>query len=141
MAIKKETVNWAYNGKQVLSIADTPKDSISFIYRIDLLDGTNRYYYGRKTMVMPKYTSGIKKGISKGEYSWRSYTGSSVELTKLIKENAPYKKTIIKFCFSKAETTYEETKNILCNGGLTDPKCFNFWIKALVYSKHLKENS
>jgi hypothetical protein len=142
MAVKKkETVEWTYNNIIVDNILKTPEGSLAFIYKISLLDGTGRYYYGRKTMWKPRYTSGKNKGISKGLYVWRTYCGSSKELTELIKGNTPYKKEILKFCFSKAETTYEETKQILCGGGLTDPLCLNFWIKSLIYSKHLEPNS
>jgi len=140
MAIKKnKIIHWKYGNEIIDDICKTPEGSISFIYRITLEDG--RYYLGRKTMKKPNYTSGKMKGQCKGEYSWRSYTGSSKELTALIKSGIKYEKEILKFCYSKAETTYEETKTILCSGALTDPNCFNFWIKATVYSKHLKENS
>lgn len=140
MAVKRKTINWTFNGKEISCLADCDPNAISFIYKITLDDG--RYYYGRKTMVKPNYTSGKLKGISKGEYSWRTYCGSSKELSAIIKEGKiGYKKEIIKFCFSKAETSYEETRTILCSGALTDPKCFNFWVKALIYSKHLEEGS
>lgn len=137
----KETPQWTYNGEVIDHIDKTPKDSISFIYKITLLDGTGRYYIGRKATMKPKYTSGKNKGISKGEYGWKSYKGSSKELLEVLKSGVPYKKEILKFCFSKAETTYEETREILCSGALTDPLAFNFWIKATVYSKHLQPNS
>lgn len=137
---KKEKISWTYNGVEIDDIKKTPDGALAFIYKISLLDGTNRFYYGRKTMMKPKFTSGKNKGISKGEYSWKTYTGSSVELNSIIKSGVPYKKEILKYCFSKAETTYEESKQILCSGALTDPLCFNFWIKALIYSKHLTQD-
>lgn len=137
----KEKVEWTYNGTIIDSIEKTPKDSISFIYKISLLDGTGRYYIGRKTMLKPNYTSGKNKGKSKGEYSWRTYCGSSKELLSIIKAGAPYKKEILYYCKSKSETSYMETKEILCSGALTDPLSFNFWIKTTVYSKHLEPNS
>lgn len=140
MPLKKKTVNWTYNDKVIDSIDKTPKGSLSFIYKITLEDG--RYYYGRKTMWKPKYTSGKNKGISKGEYPWKTYNGSSKELLAIIKEGKlTYTKEILKFCFTKAETTYEETRIILCSGGLTDPNCFNFWVKSLIYSKYLEPNT
>jgi hypothetical protein len=140
MTVKNKIVHWTYNGKTIDSIDKTPKGSLSFIYKITLEDG--RYYYGRKTMWKPKYTSGKNKGVSKGEYPWKTYKGSSKELLSIIKEGKlKYTKEILKFCYTKAETTYEETKIILCGGGLTDPNCFNFWVKSLIYSKHLKPNS
>lgn len=140
MAVKKKTVNWTYQGVEIDNISKTPVNSLSFIYKITLNDG--RYYYGRKTIWKPKFTSGLKKGISKGEYSWKTYCGSSKELSAIIKEGKiGYKKEILKFCFSKAETSYEELRTIICSGGLTDPNCFNFWVKSLIYSKHLAPHS
>lgn len=135
----KEVVNWTYDGIPVLSTRDIPVGALSFIYKITLEDG--RYYIGRKTVFKPNYTSGLKKGQCKGEYSWKSYCGSSKELSEIIKSGVKYKKEIIEYCYSKAETTYRETASILCSGALTDPNCFNFWIKATIFSKHLKENS
>jgi hypothetical protein len=100
-----------------------------------------RFYVGKKYMWKPKYTSGKNKGISKGQYPWQSYISSSIELKALIKSGVKYKKEILYFTYSKAETTYMETKEILCNSYLTDNNCLNYWVKCTVYSKHLKEHS
>lgn len=140
MAVKKQAVNWTYNGSEITKTEDTPKGSFAFIYMITLLDGSEKYYIGKKYMWKPNYTSGVKKGQSKGSYSWQSYCSSSIELKALIKNGIPYKKEILFFTFSRAETTYRETKEIL-NGALTDPNCLNYWIKATVYAKHLEPNS
>ena len=135
---KIEKVNWTYKGSEITKTEDTPKGSFAFIYKITLEDG--RYYIGKKFIWKPNYTSGAKKGQSKGAYSWQSYCSSSIELKKLIKEGLKYKKEILFFTFSRAETTYKETKEIL-NGALTDPNCLNYWVKCTVYSKHLEPNS
>lgn len=136
---KKETVNWTYQGKEVKTIEDTPKNSFAFIYKITLEDG--RFYVGKKYMWKPNYTSGAKKGQSKGLYPWQSYCSSSKEVKALIKSGMKYKKEILYFTYSRAETTYKETKEILCNNYLTNPNCLNYWVKATIYSKYLKENS
>ena len=52
-----------------------------------------------------------------------------------------YTKEILMFTYSKAETTYLETKTILCNNALTDPNSLNYWVKATIYSKHLEPNT
>lgn len=142
MTVSKKPVGvqWTYQGKVIDSIDKTPPNSFSFVYKITLEDG--RYYLGKKFMWKPKYTSGKLKGTSRGEYSWKTYKGSSKELLEILKNpTVKYNKEILYFCFSKAETTYRETKEILCSGALTDPLSFNFWIRALVYSKHLEPNS
>lgn len=136
--IKSEKVQWTHQGKVIDHIDRTPEKSFAFIYKITLEDG--RYYVGKKYMWKPNYTSGKNKGVSKGQYAWQSYCSSSIELKALIKEGFKYKKEILFFTFSRAETTYKETKEIL-NGALTDPNCLNYWVKATVYSKHLEPNS
>jgi len=139
MPLKKSNINWTYEGREVLSVADMPPLAKGFIYKITLED--DRYYIGRKTVFKPNYTSGKLKGQCKGEYSWKTYCGSSVELTALIKLGISYKKEILQYCYSKAETSYLETCSILCSGALTDPMSLNYWVKAVIYAKHLKENS
>lgn len=134
-----EKIEWTYNGSTINKIEQTPKDSFAFIYKITLEDG--RYYIGKKYMWKPNYTSGVKKGQSKGMYSWQSYISSSVELKSLIKSGVPYKKEIMFFTYSRAETTYRETQEILCGQHLTNPNCLNYWVKATIYSKNLKPNS
>jgi hypothetical protein len=138
MVVKKQTVPWVYQGKVIDHIDKTPKNSFAFVYKITLGDG--RFYFGKKYMWKPNYTSGAKKGISKGQYSWQTYCSSSIELKKLIKEGMKYEKEILFFTFSRAETTYRETQQIICSDALTDPKCLNYWIKATIYSKHLKQD-
>lgn len=138
MPQKKQTIHWTYKGEIIDHIDKTPEGSFAFIYRITLEDG--RYYLGKKYMWKPNYTSGKNKGKSKGEYSWKTYISSSIELKALIKSGLKYKKEILFFTFSKAETTYKESKEIL-NGALTDPNCLNYWVKCTIYAKHLKPNS
>lgn len=137
MGLKK--VNWIYNGQEITKIEQTPPNSFAFIYKITLEDG--RYYIGKKYMWKPNYTSGVKKGQSKGQYPWQSYASSSKELKVLIKLGAKYTKEILFFTFSRAETTYSETREILCGSHLTNPQCLNYWVKATIYSKHLQPNT
>ena len=135
----KEKIEWSYKGQTINKIEQTPENSFAFIYKITLEDG--RYYLGKKYMWKPNYTSGKNKGKSKGVYPWQSYISSSIELKKFIKEGVKYKKEILFFTFSRAETTYSETREILCGSHLTNPQCLNYWIKCTVYSKHLETNS
>lgn len=128
-------IHWTYGGEVIDHVDKTPKGSFAFIYRITLDDG--RYYIGKKFLWKPNYTKGINKGKSKGVYPFQSYVSSSVELKALIKSGVKYKKEILFFTFSRAETTYRETKEILCSGALTDSNCLNYWVKATIYARHL----
>ena len=132
MAVKKETVNWFYDGKEIKSLADTAKGSIGFVYKItNITKGLT--YIGRKTMLKPNKTKLVKPP----EYPWKTYCGSSKALLEDLKNGDEYSKEILVWCYSKAELTYHETSFILCSGALLDEKSYNFWIKATVYKKHL----
>lgn len=133
MAVKKakETINWTFEGKEVLSLADAPLNALGFIYIIT--NHTKKMtYIGRKSMLKP-----FKKGKKREEYPWKTYTGSSVALNADIKSGDKYSKEILRWCFTKAELTYYETQNIMCTDSLLDENSYNFWCKALIYSKHL----
>lgn len=136
---KREIVHWTYNNRTIDDVSKTPKNSYAFIYKISLENG--KYYFGKKYIWKPKYTSGKLKGQSKGEYPWKTYTSSSKEVKELIAKGMKYTKEILMFTYSKAETTYLETKTILCNNALTDPNSLNYWVKATIYSKHLEPNT
>lgn len=128
---KKKVVNWTFDGKEVLSLEDAPPNVLGFIYIIT--NHTKKMtYIGRKSMLKP-----LKKGKKREEYPWKTYTGSSVALNADIKSGDIYSKEIIQWCFSKAELTYYETKNIMCSDSLLSEYSYNFWCKTLIYSKHL----
>jgi Putative endonuclease segE, GIY-YIG domain len=131
MVIKKKTVNWTYDNKEILSLEDAPPDALGFIYRITN-ESKQMTYIGRKSMLKP-----LKKGKKREEYPWKSYTGSSVALNADIKSGDTYSKEIIRWCFSKAELTYYESQAIYCSDSLIREDFYNFWCKATVYSKHL----
>ena len=139
MAVNKKVIHWTYNGQEIKLTSETPEKSFAFIYMITFEDGS--FYVGKKYMWKPNYTSGVNKGKSKGCYPWQSYNSSSKEVKELIKSGLKYKKEILYFTYSKAETTYKETKEILCNSYLTNPKCLNYWVKATIFSRWLEENS
>lgn len=128
---KKQTVNWVFEGKEVLSLEDAPEGVLGFIYRITN-HSKQMTYIGRKSVLKP-----LKKGKKREEYPWRTYTGSSVALNSDLKDGDLYSKEIIQWCYTKAELTYYETQNIMCSNSLLDEKSYNFWVKALIYSKHL----
>jgi hypothetical protein len=136
MAVKKKTVNWFFEGKEIKSIADCDPKALGFIYEITNIT-KNKRYLGRKTIRKPNYTSGINKGKSKGVYVFTTYCGSSKSLLEDIKNGDEYKKEIIRWCYSKAELTYYESKSIYCSDSLLREDFYNFWCKATVYSKHL----
>lgn len=136
MAVKKQTINWFFQGKEIKSILDCEPNTLGFIYEITNLSN-NKRYLGRKTIKKPNYTSGVNKGKSKGNYVFTTYCGSSKSLLEDIKNGDKYRKEIIRWCYSKAELTYYESQAIYCSNSLIDESYYNFWCKSTVYSKHL----
>lgn len=134
--IKKEIVHWKFQGKEVKTIADCEPNALGFIYEITNLKNGKKYL-GRKTVLKPKYTSGVNKGKHKGFYPFQSYNGSSKTLLEDIKSGHKYSKEILMWCFTKAEMTYYESRAIYCSNSLISDDYYNFWCKSTVYSKHL----
>ena len=148
---KKDVVLWTYQGKEVNSLLDMPTDTLGIIYRIDNLT-TGRYYIGRKTVASKKKKKLTlkekalpenKRKTYKYEVSessgWKTYAGSNTLLKDEIKGGHKYKKTILYYCFSKAEITFLESKEIICGGALQDPLSYNGWVKCTIYKQHLLE--
>ena len=129
---KTEKVNWTYNGKTDFKL---PENAIGFTYRIDISDN---YYYGKKNLTS---TRGRGKKAVVSESNWRSYESSSKEVKQLVKNGAMIKKSIIKFCFSKAELSLEEAKLIVCNNGLEDINCLNRWVSLKVWQHQVIKGS
>ena len=123
---------WTYNSKTDFKI---PENAVGFIYRIDVLDSPFYYYYGKKNLTS---TRGRGKKAVTTESAWRNYESSSKELRALIKAGKKIKKEILKFCFSKAELSYEECKIIICDRALEDSNCLNKWVTLKVWEHQLK---
>lgn len=149
MAVKKDTVNWTYNLKEITSIAEVPEGAIGFIYKIfNITNG--RYYYGRKsicTLKKRKLTAkekalpenARKKVITevKEMSGWKTYKGSNKPLLADLDAGDKYQKEILKWCFSKAELTFFETEAIVCSGCMLTNDCYNAWFSAKVFKKYL----
>ena len=111
------------------TILEIPEDFIGFVYEIT--SPTGRKYIGKKlarTLKKYKPLKGQKRSrrICK-DTNWKKYTGSSKELNediqKLGKENFSF--VIIKFCTSKAEMAYHETKTIFDRDCLLSDDYYN----------------
>lgn len=141
--------NWKYKGKEVKSLEDCPKDVLGFIYKIKNLSN-GKYYLGRKTMasMRKKRLTKKEKLLSENkrktfkqvivESDWKKYCGSSKPLLEDIKNGDKYSREILRYCFTKAELTYYEAKEILCSDCLLDAGGnYNLWVSAKIYSAHL----
>lgn len=126
---KEQYDPWLYEGKEITSSSQFPKNTIGFIYRI-YNTRTKRYYFGRKTVFS-------KKGKTVKELPWKNYHGSNKLLCQEVKEGDKCIRTILYFCKTKAEMTLRETSEILCNGALEDEMSYNQWVTCKIYKKHL----
>lgn len=149
MVEKKDKVCWTYLGKEISSLSQMPTGTLGIIYKISNLT-TCKYYIGRKGVssnrkrkltakekLLPENKRKTIIVEQKESSGWKTYCGSNLELKEEIKNGHKIKKEILHFCYSKAEITYMETKEILCSGALVDVNSYNGWIKATVYKKNL----
>lgn len=111
-------------------LIDMPENPYGFIYEItNLLN--NRKYIGKKQMITIKKMPPLKGKKNKRhkivETDWKSYTGSSNELNEDIQKNGKdkFKFKIIKFCNSKSELAYYETKLQFENDVLLKEEYYN----------------
>lgn len=136
---------WYCNDTIINSVEQMPEGTVGFVYLITNLD-TNHKYIGRKILNFTRKAKISKreqeltnnrrkktKTIST-ESNWLGYTGSCKELNEDIKGGAHIKKEILKFCFSKRNLNYEETKQLFLNNVLEDEQYYNNNIMLRFYT-------
>ena len=153
--------HWIYNGIEIKSFEDIPepfKNSFGFIYTI-ILEGGREYigkkqlHQTRKQYVSDKYIEkngrcGLKGANRKGkrvyykeirkQTDWLKYDGSSSVLKDEIEKGTLITKYITRFCDTKAQLTYFETKQQFCDGVLEHgDKFLNNNILGKFYRKSL----
>lgn len=120
---------WKYKGETYAEIKD--KRHFGFIYEIT--NKTNgKKYIGQKSMYS-------KRGSYFVESGWQDYTGSNDNLNHAIKTGDEIEKNILRFCLTKAELNYFETKEILQRDALLDANYYNDWVSVKVTRKHLRK--
>lgn len=148
---KQKVNNWTYNGEEIKTIDDTPEGSIGFVYLVRNMTN-NMWYIGRKTFRAKRKKKLTKKEKALPENSrkkykmvwheykgWQNYTGSSKDLNSDIEKGHQYTKEILRWCFSKAELTFYEGREIVCGDALLDDNCYNSWVSMKVFGNNLKE--
>jgi hypothetical protein len=103
---------WVHLG---VVVTEPPEGSVGFIYRITRID-TGRMYIGKKLLQFrrTKQVKGVKKKVTI-ESDWKTYHGSNQTLKDEVAAlgSDAFTREIIKFCYSKSECNYEETRVIL----------------------------
>lgn len=140
-------INWEYEGRVIDNITLFPEGAIGFIYLIENLDNGKKYF-GRKTCralnkkkkltkkekSLPENSRKTFKYIEHEYKGWQEYNGSCLPLLDDIKKGASYRKTIVKFCYTKKQMTAWELKYILCDCFLDD-NCYNQNIMGKIFRK------
>jgi hypothetical protein len=138
-------MTWTYQGN---SVEELPDDCVGFVYMIqNTLSG--RKYIGKKlakfsktttkTVKLKNGTKKKKKVRSKIDSDWRTYYGSSPELTKdviaLGTEN--FTREILFYCRSKAECSYIEAIEQFTHKVLESQDYYNGHIQCRVHGSHI----
>lgn len=138
-------MTWEYQG---LPVTELPEDCVGFVYII-INNLTGKKYIGKKLAKFSKTTYKVvklkngtkkkKKIRSKIDSDWQDYYGSSPNLTadieKLGKEN--FKREILHYCNSKAQTSYLEAKEQFLRQVLESDDYYNGHIQVRVHGSHI----
>jgi hypothetical protein len=139
-------MTWFYKDE---IINELPEDCVGFVYIITNLTN-NKKYIGKKLAKFSKTTyktfklkNGKKKRKKiKGKIAsdWQDYYGSSpnlkADIETLGKEN--FKREILYYCKSKAETSYIEAKEQFSRQVLESDEYYNGIINCRIHGSHIK---
>ena len=138
-------MSWYYNNEIV---EELPETCVGFVYLItNTVSG--RMYIGKKlakfskttykTVKLKNGTKKKKKIRGKIDSDWRTYYGSSPELSKdvaaLGTEN--FKREILFYCTSKAECSYIEAREQFARKVLESKNYYNGHIQVRVHGSHI----
>ena len=130
-------MTWYYDGKE---LEEPPDDAFGFVYLIECTKNGKKYY-GKKLLTKAGYkqVKGKRKKIRK-ESDWKTYFGSSKELLSDVEimGEKQFKREILRFCKSRGECNYFESKYILESDAILNDKYYNDWLAVKVSRSHLK---
>jgi hypothetical protein len=138
-------MSWYYENQLVEVL---PEDCIGFVYLITNLTN-NRKYIGKKLAKFSKTTyktiklkNGNKKKKKirgKIESDWKSYYGSSVELSKDVEALGidNFQREILFYCTSKAQCSYIEAREQFSRKVLESKDYYNGQISVRVHGSHI----
>ena len=138
-------MSWSYQNQIV---EELPETCVGFVYIItNTLSG--RMYIGKKlskfskttykTVKLKNGTKKKKKIRGKVDSDWRTYYGSSPELTKDITQlgQEHFTREILFYCTSKAECSYIEAREQFARRVLESKDYYNGHIQVRVHGSHI----
>lgn len=140
-------MTWYYQGSPV---TEPPEDAIGFVYLIENLV-SGRKYIGKKLLTFSKTSYKVvklKNGTKKRkkikgrvESDWKEYYGSSDALLKDIEllGKDKFKREILYYCKSKAETSYIEMREQVLRKVLETDDYYNGIIQVKIHKNHIKK--
>lgn len=143
-------MKWWYNGKE---FNDTmiPEGAYGFIYAIKItIDEKSRMYIGKKNFYANRKVKKGKRELEAMEdkrgskhkivtkLDYQKYHSSNKAIKEAVKNGTPYKKYILKICFSKMELTYQETRYLFKLDVLQDDKYLNDNILGRFYRSKIQ---
>lgn len=138
-------MTWLFNNEPVDTL---PDDCIGFVYLITNT-ATGKKYIGKKLAKFSKTTYKVvklkngtkkkKKIRSKIDSDWRTYYGSSIELSKDIEQLGAenFTREILYLCKSKAECSYIEAREQFSRKVLESNDWYNGHIQVRVHKNHI----
>lgn len=130
---------WTYNETVVDQV---PDGVIGFVYEITC-NTTGKRYIGKKQMTKaitrPPLKGKVRKRRSVGESDWRGYYGSSDSLKADIEERGceTFTRRILRYCATKSEMSYFETKAIFETDAIISSDYYNSWVSVKVARNQL----
>jgi len=138
-------LTWLYQNQPVDCLPDS---CVGFVYLISNTM-TGRLYIGKKlachskiryqTVTLKNGTKRRKRIRESVESDWRTYWGSSTDLTRDIAILGPrhFQREILHLCNSKSLTTYMEALEQFRRGVLLDANYYNNQIQCRISKRHL----
>jgi hypothetical protein len=138
-------MSWYYNNQLV---EELPEDCIGFVYLITNITNQRKYIgkklakFSKTTYKTVKLKNGNKKKKKirgKIDSDWRTYYGSSPELTRDIEQlgQENFRRDILFYCKSKAECSYIEAREQFANKVLESKDWYNGHIQVRVHGSHI----
>lgn len=138
-------MTWTHQGAIV---EELPEDCIGFVYLITNL-ASKRLYIGKKlakfskttykTVKLKNGTKKKKKIKGKIDSDWKTYYGSSIELSKDIEAlgTEQFTREILFYCKSKAECSYIEAREQFSRRVLESNDYYNGHVQVRVHKNHI----